>query len=146
MSVKALINALRSVPYLATLGITVEQARPGRVTLKLPLEPTVQDHAGGLHSGAIFSLGEAAAGVAVGTHPDLAGLLSLQKASGIKYLARPTTSVLASAALNHGFVDQVLQAVTEQGRTEADVVVALYDDTGLQVAEVVAVYTFRAKN
>lgn len=146
MSVKALNNALRSVPYLAALGITVEQARPGRVSLKLPMGEHVRDHAGGLHSGAVFAVGEAAAGVAIGTHPALAELVSLQKATGIKYLARASTDITASAALNQAFVDQVQSAVRSQGRTEADVVVALYDNRGQKVAEIVAVYTFRSKS
>ena len=146
MSVQALINALRSVPYLATLGITVEQARPGRVTLKLPLSEPLKDHSGGMHTSAVFAAGEAAAGVAVGTHPVLATITSLQKATGIKYLQRATTDITASAALDDTFVADVQRGLKETGRTEADVIVAIYDARGRQVAEVVAVYTFRSSS
>lgn len=143
MSFQALVQALQSVPYLASLGITVEEARPGSALLRLPATPDNQDHAGNVHSGALFALGEAAAGVAVGTTPRLVGLVRLQKACGVKYLANVRGDVTARATLPPEVVDGVLDDVEERGRTRAEVVVEVMDGHGNDVAEVIAIYTFR---
>ena len=142
MSFQALVEALKSVPYLATLGITVEEARPGSAVLRLPAAESNQDHAGGLHTATLFAVGEAAAGVAVGTSPRLVGITHLQKAAGIKYLARAKGDLTAHAALPTEVVDGILSDLESGDRTQADVVVRLMDGYGKDVGEVVAVYTF----
>lgn len=145
MSVRALGEALGTVPYLAGLGITVEQARPGSVILRLPAGEQVLDHAGAIHPAALFAVGEAAAGVALGTSPKLTGMVHLQKATGVKYLARATGPVRAQAQVDDHFVQAVEADLARSSRAEADVVVAVRDQRGEIVAEVVAVYTFRAR-
>lgn len=144
MAVQALNQALNTVPYLAGLGITVARARPGECVLSLPLSTTVLDHRGHVHPSALFALGEAAAGVALGTSPDLVGLPYLQKAGGIKYLAAARTPVTARAALDPEQVAELRAALITSDRVELDLVVKVRDQAGVEVAEVVAVYTFRA--
>jgi acyl-coenzyme A thioesterase PaaI-like protein len=143
MSVQALVNALRTVPYLAALGITVEHARPGRVRLALPSHGAILDHSGAIHPSALFGLGEAAAGVAIGTCPELATTVRLQKACGIKFLARATGPVLAEAALGDAWLAALRERLAADGRAEVDVIVPIRDTRGAEVAEVVAVYTIR---
>jgi acyl-coenzyme A thioesterase PaaI-like protein len=143
MSFQALVEALQSVPFLATLGITVEEARPGRAVLRLPAVAGNLDHAGGLHTAALYAVGEAAAGVAVGTSPRLAGIRQMQKASGAKYLARATGDVTAHAELQPETVDGVLTDLEAGARARAEVVVQLMDGHGNDVGEVVSVFTFR---
>jgi acyl-coenzyme A thioesterase PaaI-like protein len=145
MAAQALSDALNKVPYLATLGITVEQAKPGEVALMMAPGTTNTNHTGGLHSSALFGLGEAAAGIAIGTHPDLASYGHLQKATGIKYVARATGPVLARARIDDTFIGQVRGGLRNKARTEADVIVAIEDGSGTPIAEVVSVYTFRTR-
>lgn len=143
MSFQALVDALQSVPYLATLGITVQEARPGSAVLRLPAAEHNRDHAEGLHTAALFAVGEAAAGVAAGTVPKLAHTTRLQKASGIKYLARAKGDVTAHAELPAEAIDGVLADLAERDRTQSEVVVRIMDGYGTDVAEVVTIFTFR---
>jgi len=143
MSFQVLVEALQSVPFLASLGITVEEARPGSATLRLPAIPGNLDHSGNVHTGALFSLGEAAAGVAVGTTPRLVGIVHLQKACGVKYLARCRGDVTARATLPSEVVDGILGDLERQERTQAEVTVQLLDSYGTDVGEVVAIFRFR---
>ncbi len=143
MSFQVLVEALQSVPFLATLGITVEEARPGTATLRLPAKDGNLDHAGNVHTGALFGLGEAAAGVAVGTNPRLAGIVHLQKACGIKYLARCRGNVTARATLPSEVIDGVLATLESKDRAQAEVTVQLMDGYGTDVGELVAIFTFR---
>lgn len=145
MSFQALVEALQSVPFLASAGITVEEARPGSATLRLPAVEANLDHAGHLHTGALFTVGEAAAGVAVGTTARLAGVVHLQKASGIKYLANCRSDVTARASLPPEVVDGILADLEERERTQAEVVVEILDGYGNDIAEVVTIYTFRRR-
>ena len=58
MDVPQLEAALRSVPYLATLGVRVEDARPGTVVLRLPASDAIRAHGGSLHNAAVFAVAE----------------------------------------------------------------------------------------
>jgi acyl-coenzyme A thioesterase PaaI-like protein len=143
MSFRALVEALQSVPFLGTLRITVEEARPGAAILRLPAIPANLDHAGVLHTAALFAVGEAAAGVAVGTHPRLVGIKSLQKAGGIKYLGRARADVTAHAELREEQLDLVFEELAGPGRAQAEVVVRVMDGHGQDIAEIVSLFTFR---
>lgn len=143
MSFQALVQALQQVPFLATLGISVEEARPGRAVLRLPAAEGNLDHAGNVHTAALYAVGEAAAGVAVGTSPRLVGIVHLQKASGAKYLTRARGDITAHAELLPEVIDEVLDTLEQGDRARAEVVVRLMDGHGNDVAEVVSVFTFR---
>lgn len=143
MSYQGLVQALQSVPFLTALGITVESAKPGEVTLRLPAVGENLDHASHIHSGALFSLGEAAAGVAVGTCPDLVGVLCLQKATGIKYTAPCTGHATATAQVPAAILEQLADPAQQGEKITGDIIVGITDEAGTPVAEVVAVYNFR---
>jgi len=143
MSFQSLVQALQSVPFLGALDITVEEARPGASVLRLPASPQNLDHSGALHTAAMFTVGEASAGVAVGTCPRMVGVTYLQKATGIKYVRRCTGDVTAHADLPDEVIDGVLAELDANGRTQAEIISRLMDGHGNDVAEVVAVYTFR---
>ena len=93
----ALDQTLRTVPMLQTLGIRAEEARTGHLVLRLPYGEAVTNHAGAIHTAAIFAVGELAAAVVLATHPELAKLVHLQKSSRIKYYAPSTKDVTAHA-------------------------------------------------
>lgn len=143
MSRSRLKQALEAVPMLATLGITLERARPGDVTLRLPARPRNLSHAGTLHTAALFAVGEAAAGVALGTHPRLVGIVHLLKASGIKYLATCSSDATARARADEMALDRVLLALESGAPAKAELVVPVLDGRDRKVAEVVTVWAFR---
>ncbi|HHO51220.1 MAG TPA: DUF4442 domain-containing protein [Deltaproteobacteria bacterium] len=137
-------QTLRSVPMLSTLGIRPEVARTGHLVLRLPLAPDITDHAGAIPPAAIFAVGELAAAVVLGTHPDLAGLIHLQKSTKIKYYRQSTQDVTAHAELD----EEILQAIVDglgAGTPHADLTVRVLDGHGRDVAELVSRFAFRRR-
>lgn len=143
MSIQKLQNALHAVPFLKHMEITVDSARPGGVTLTLSPSGALNDHAGNVHSGALFALGEAAAGIAVGTHPELNTLTMLQQASGIRYLRSCSHPPKAVAEVSGDTLNQVRSGLQGGNEAKVEVVVPIQDMTGAICAEVVSMFTFR---
>jgi acyl-coenzyme A thioesterase PaaI-like protein len=144
MSLAVIDQALRAVPYVANLGIRVEEARPGHIVLRIPYGKAVTNHAGALSTGAIFSVGELAASVVLATHPTLGKLISLQKSSRVKYFVPATKDVTAHATVTA----EMVQAVEEglgSGTARVDVPVKVLDGHGTDVAELLCSFTFRAR-
>ncbi|MEQ1566003.1 MAG: DUF4442 domain-containing protein [Myxococcota bacterium] len=140
----ALDQTLRTVPMLATLGIRAEEARTGHLVLRLPYTPAVTNHAGAIHTAAIFAVGELAAAVVLGTHPELGALLQLQKSTRIKYYAPSTQDVTAHARVTPEMIGRILQGIDE-GNAVSDVAVQVLDAHGEDVAEIVSRFTFRRR-
>jgi acyl-coenzyme A thioesterase PaaI-like protein len=129
---------------LSTLGIRAEETRTGHVVLRLPISPGVTNHAGALHTAGVFAVGELAAAVVLATHPDLAGLVHLQKSTKIKYYLPSTKDITAHATLT----DEMLAAVKEatmNGEARLEVPVKVLDGHGQDVAELVSHFTFRRR-
>ena len=141
MSLQQLEQILNTVPYLATLGISVEEARPGQVVLRLPALEGNTTHDGVLHSAAMFAVGEVAAGVAVGTQPQLVGYTHLLRGTRIRYAAVSRKDVTAHAAITPEMVEAIVGS--ESGRTEVQVPVRVMDGHGGDVAELIVSYSFR---
>jgi acyl-coenzyme A thioesterase PaaI-like protein len=138
----ALDQALRSVPMLATLGIRPEEARTGYLVLRLPWGESVTDHRGAVHTAAIFAVGELTAAVVLATHPALVELVQLQKSSRIKYYAPAHGEVTAHARVTPEMITAVSDGL-DAGAAQIDVLVAIYDGHGTDVAELVSRFTFR---
>ena len=136
-------QTLRTVPMLATLGIRAEEARTGHLVLRLPHAPAVTNHAGALHTAAVFAVGELTAAVVLATHPDLAGLRHLQKSTKIKYYLPANKDVTAHATLT----DEMLAAVKNgvaSGEARIEVPVKVLDGHGNDVAELISHFTIRS--
>lgn len=143
MSVQKLQHALNAVPLLRHLTVIVAEADPGAVTLTLGTGASVTDHAGNIHSAALFALGEAAAGVALSTHPKLTHLRPRQQASGIKYLRPCTDAPLVEASITDTQISEITALLNEGKPAKIEVISKVSDDTGSLVAEVVCVFLFR---
>lgn len=129
---------------LTTLGIRAEEARTGHLVLRLPYGPGVTNHAGAIHTGAIFAVGELAAAVVLGTHPELARFVQLQKSTKIKYYAASHKDVTAHARVTPEMLSAILDEV-ETGSARVDVPVQVLDGHGADVADLVSRFTFRAR-
>jgi len=139
MSTLAQLNhALHAVPFLATIGIRVEETRPGHVVLRLPHSPAICNHAGAIHSGAVFTLGELAGAVAFGTHPDLASTKHLQKSTKIKYYLPSTKDITAHATVTPEMVDAV-----RNGQPAIELAIKILDGHGQDVAELATRFAFK---
>jgi acyl-coenzyme A thioesterase PaaI-like protein len=143
LSINKLQELLNSVPYINHLGLQVCEASPGGVTLALTEGHALQDFAGNVHSAAVFALGEAAAGVAVSTHPQLVGFNPMQQASGIKYLQPVQSRPYATAELDADVIKLTAATLQTEGRAKLEVVVPVHDNQGSVFAEVVSVFSLR---
>jgi len=143
MSVQKLQNALNAVPMLRHLTVIVAEADPGVVTLSIGTGDSVTDHSGNIHSAALFALGEAAAGIALSTHPKLTHLRPMQQASGIKYLRPCTDAPLVHASISDEQVTEIQGLLGAGNSAKIEVISKVSDDTGLLVAEVVSVFLFK---
>lgn len=144
MNPTELEQALRSAPYLTTLGLRVEEVRPGHVVLRLPISAPVTNHGGALHTGAIFAIGEVAAQVALATHPTLAGFLHLQKSTKIKYYLPSNRDVTAHCSVEPETV-AAAQQIARTGYGTTVLSVKVLDGNGRDVAELAASYSFKSR-
>ena len=140
---RELEQALRTVPFLHTLGVVVESAEPGDVAVRLPKTLAVTDTRGGVHSAALFAIGELAAGIAVGTHPRLGGLIHLQKASRIRYLVSCDTDATVAASLSEDLLGHLEMQLAHGGKGQLEIGVAIRDAAATVVAELVVLFAFR---
>ena len=143
MSRAQLEQILRTVPYVAALGISVEEAKAGLVVLRIPSQAVNLNADGALHSGALFSVGELAASVALGTHPKLAKIKKLAKASRIEYLATTKGDVTAHAQITPEQIQSIIDGIAREGRAQLELPVQLMDGHGKDVGNLVSVFTFR---
>ena len=132
------------VPWVRHLGVTVEDAQPGRAVLRLPAREGNTNADGALASGALFAIGELAATVALATHPGLQDLTHLQLGSSVRYLAAADKDVTAHAEIPRERADHIAAGVEAKGRATAEVRVTLVDGHGTDIAEVTARYAFTA--
>jgi len=58
----------QAVPMVGTLGIVFDEVTPTRAVTHMPDQPPYHNHIGGLHAGAMFTLGETTAGALVLGH------------------------------------------------------------------------------
>ncbi len=138
MSIAQLHAALSAVPFLGLLGIRVEEARPGHVVLRLPHTPGICNHAGAIHTGAVFTVGELAGAVALGTHPELASRKHLQKSTKIKYYLPSTKDITAHATVTPEMVKAV-----QNGASTLELPIKVLDGHGQDVAELASRFAFK---
>ena len=137
-------QTLRTVPMLSTLGIRAEEARTGHLVLRLPLSEGVTNHVGSIHSAAIFAVGELAAAVVLGTHPELSTLLHLQKSTKIKYYLPSNQDVTAHAEITSEMLDSIHERVAT-GAADIEIPVKVLDGHGRDIAELISHFAFRRR-
>lgn len=138
MSLAQLNGALSAVPFLKTLGIRVEESHPGHVVLRLPHSLAICNHSGAIHTGAVFTVGELAGAVALGTHPSLSTRKHLQKSTKVKYYLPSTKDITAHATVTPEMVDAI-----ENGATAIELPIKVLDGHGQDVAELASRFAFK---
>lgn len=127
------------LPFVRKVGAVADDAGG----LALPDDPTLHNHVGTVHAGALFTLGEAASGVAVTSVVAALGGLPLAKSATIAYRRPASGRVVAKGALREE-VEAIRARVAEAGKTTFDVDVTLTDGVGEVVATMTVTWHLRA--
>jgi acyl-coenzyme A thioesterase PaaI-like protein len=124
-----------AIPFNRFLGLVVEEVAPGRGVVTLPDDPSLHNHVGSQHAGALFSAGEAASGGAfLGAFAEhLGSLTPLAKSASIEYRKIARGPITAVGSLS-GDVDALLASIESDGRVEFPVDVEMSDAEGTVVA------------
>ncbi len=131
------------VPFAGTLGLVLEEARPGRVQVALPFQPALANHLGTLHAGATFSLMETTGGAAaLVTFGEMASRL-LVAAGRIQWLKRIAARATAVAEVPPGLRDRVLEEVRRDGKSFFSLDVTVTNESGEVAAQ--ATFEYRLK-
>jgi len=136
---------LAAIPYSAPLGLRahVEPGRPVRV--EMPFARGVANYIGTAHAGALFTLAEAAAGIAAHCLvEDLGGIVLLREAT-VRYTRRAESDMTAAAAIAADGEGAARAAFERDRRGEASVAVAVTDATGSSVFDGTFVYALRSR-
>ena len=143
MSRPELAEALKQVPFLEHLAITVEEAKAGSVTLRLPCTRHNQNFDGHIAHGALFQLAEAAATIALGTHPELRQFDHKLKVGHIQYRAFSSRDVTARAKVTKEQVDMVSNLVQQTGEATMELPVQVMDGYGKDICVITSVFGFK---
>jgi acyl-coenzyme A thioesterase PaaI-like protein len=128
-----------NLPFNRRIGLGADDE--GRVLLED--DATLHNHVGTLHAGALFTLGEAASGVAIGPIVEALGAMPIAKKASIEYLRKARGRVRAEGRVGEA-IDAIRARLEADGRTTFDVDVELRDDAGTEVAHVVVTWHLRA--
>jgi acyl-coenzyme A thioesterase PaaI-like protein len=139
---------LAAVPFARTLGVEFVDVAPDgagwRAVVRLPDAPAHQNHVGGPHAGAMFTLGETASGAVVlaafGHLLDRATPLAVTAEIGYRRLAMG--DVLATAVL-HRPPAEIIAELDAGGRPEFPVPVEISTADGTVTARMTVVWTLR---
>ena len=133
-----------AVPMVRTLNLVFEQASPDRVVMVLPDQPEFQNHIGGPHAGAMFTLGESASGAFVLGHfgdlLDRSTPLAVQ--ATIRYLKVAMGPLRATALLTRP-VDEIREEFEAGVRPEFDVEIQFSDAAGTVTGSMTVTWTLR---
>ena len=132
------------IPFISTVGLTIDEITPGRALATMPARSEVQNHMGTAHAGAMYTLGESASGgVVLSMFADLLpNLFIALKAAAVTHTKARPGDVIATATLV-GDAGKARATYEETGKVDFDVDVLLtVEDT--EVARVVYTWAVRA--
>jgi uncharacterized protein (TIGR00369 family) len=132
------------VPFVGTMGLEFVSLDDESAVLRLPDDPTTRNHVGGQHAGAVFTLGETAAGALVLRHfgEQLERVTPLAVEATIRYLSLSKGTVTATATTSAD-PSAVLAELEAGTRPEFDVEVVLHSDAVEEPLEPTAAMTVR---
>ncbi len=127
-----------SVPFAKMTGVELVEVSPERGVARLRKRPEVENHIQTMHAGAMFTLGEAASGAALGgvLGDQLMAARPVAADASIKYLKTGKTDLTATATANSD-AEAIRKDLEEVGKVVFDINVAITDAEGVTVAEMV---------
>ncbi|EAP89836.1 hypothetical protein OA2633_06479 [Oceanicaulis sp. HTCC2633] len=128
----------KSVPFAKVTGVELVEVSPQRGVAALKKRPEVENHIQTMHAGAMFTLGEAASGAALGgvLGDQLLAARPVAADASIKYLKTGKTDLTATAVANRD-AEAIRQELADVGKVVFDINVAIADAEGVTVAEMV---------
>ena len=128
----------KSVPFAKVTGVELVEVSPRRGVAALKKRPEVENHIQTMHAGAMFTLGEAASGAALGgvLGDQLMAARPVAADASIKYLKTGKTDLTATAVANRD-AEAIRQELADVGKVVFDINVAIADAEGVTVAEMV---------
>jgi acyl-coenzyme A thioesterase PaaI-like protein len=128
----------KSVPFATVTGIELLEVSPERGVARLKKRPEVENHIQTMHAGAMFTLGEAASGAALGgvLGDQLMAARPVAADASIKYLKTGKTDLTATATANSD-ADAIRKELADIGKVVFDIKVAITDAEGVTVSEMV---------
>ena len=133
------------VPFVKTLGLEYLELDGERAVLRLNDDPSVHNHVGGPHAGAIFTLAESASGaVVIASFEDLLSRVTPLAASAeIAYLKLQKGPVTAEAVLGRPAAE-VRAELDETGKTvQFPVTVTMRDASGTETSRMTISWALR---
>lgn len=128
----------KSVPFATVTGVELVEVSPERGVARLAKRPEVENHIQTMHAGAMFTLGEAASGAALGgvLGDQLLAARPVAADASIKYLKTGKTDLTATATANSD-AETIRKELEEAGKVVFDINVAITDAEDVTVAEMV---------
>ncbi|VXC78242.1 conserved hypothetical protein [Oceanicaulis sp. 350] len=128
----------KSVPFATVTGVELVEVSPERGVARLAKRPEVENHIQTMHAGAMFTLGEAASGAALGgvLGDQLLAARPVAADASIKYLKTGKTDLTATAVANSD-AETIRKELEEAGKVVFDINVAITDAEDVTVAEMV---------
>jgi acyl-coenzyme A thioesterase PaaI-like protein len=128
----------KSVPFATVTGVELVEVSPERGVARLKKRPEVENHIQTMHAGAMFTLGEAASGAALGgvLGELLMSARPVAADASIKYLKTGKTDLTATAVANRD-AESIRTELADVGKVVFDINVAITDAEGVTVAEMV---------
>ncbi|MBX3192610.1 MAG: YiiD C-terminal domain-containing protein [Labilithrix sp.] len=129
-----------SLPFNSLVGVSADGE-----ALALRDDGALHNHVGTVHAGALFTLGEAASGIAIARHcaGAFGGAMPVTKTASIAY-RRPARGRIRAIAGVAESVDEIAARLARDGKASFDVEVALTDDAGTEVATMTVAWYVRA--
>ncbi|WP_273145428.1 DUF4442 domain-containing protein [Oceanicaulis alexandrii] len=128
----------KSVPFATVTGVELVEVSPERGVARLAKRPEVENHIQTMHAGAMFTLGEAASGAALGgvLGDQLMAARPVAADASIKYLKTGKTDLTATAVANSD-AEAIRKELADVGKVVFDIKVAITDAEDVTVAEMV---------
>lgn len=131
-------QAMENVPFARLAGVQVVEVGRGQGRTRLTQRSELCNHVGTLHAAALFALGETASGLAMAgaLAPVILGVRPVASDARIRYL-KPARGTITAQGCVGGDPDALVRELQQQGKLRFEVAVALTDEAGVQVAEMV---------
>ncbi len=132
------------VPFIQTVGLTIDEVGAGTATASLKSAPKVHNHMATVHAGALYTLGESATGaVVLGLFGDLLPKLFIALKSATVAHSKARSGDLVAHARLDGDATAMRAAYEATGKADFSVDVAFTVD-GTEVATVRYTWAVRA--
>lgn len=131
--------ARRVSPFHDRIGLEIHEAAPGEGVTRLPDEVHLRNFLGTVHGGALFSVGEVAAGSCVSRllGPDATRLTALAREMSIRFL-KPARGAVTARAVAGRTREEILAALEVKPSTSVPLEIELTDADGVVVARLQA--------